>query len=355
MARIDRTVQSDGSTSLLWAAPLVCLLLYGRFLEAGLGPARWDAAAYPLLAFATQIVNLFLLAAVARRLDGESAAWFWAPLIWIGQGALAGPMTAPDGYGHLLAATVIATGLILHDRAGAGGGPMVTVAHWAVFLGGLAATGECAVYPAIALAFSAARPLPMRRAGIRHPWFMMLVSLLVLGSGAGTHSLPGSSALGYLYCAVWPACSEPYGMAAAPGGIAAAAVLVASLGALAQRGEAARTRGPFWFGLAWFAMALTPHLFEAGGVSLRHLAAPSAGIAIAIGQLIAPALECPVLGCRLKASLFLALYLPAGWLNALRVSSIPATQARQPAGWVAREPGITGKALDTGEGFGSQP
>ncbi|MEZ5354378.1 MAG: hypothetical protein R2762_17215 [Bryobacteraceae bacterium] len=369
--------RSGTSASLVYAAPLLCLLLYGRCLGAWfqLDDFAWlglrdligvnqtwttalfapmaqgtvrpiserlffivfralfdlDAFPYHALTMATQLANLILLSSVARRLAPDAPAWFWAPLLWGSHSAIAWPMAWAAAYNQILCSFFFLAGLLLLDRAGRTGRRRDEAAHWILFLLGFGVLELNAIYPVIALAFAAVRPRPFSRSYYRRLWLLPLVSILYVSwnsyyapkptGGPYALALDGRivRTLGrYVHCTIWPACSEAEGgMGVSAGTALFALAVIAILAILAAH----RAKGPIVFGLIWFAAALSPYLLLPDKISLYYLTVPAIGFSIAAASVIGPALECPAATCRLQASLVVAAILPLGCLHALRLSA----------------------------------
>ncbi len=379
---MDRMDNSGTSPSLVYAAPLVCVLLYWRCLDGwfqlddfawlGLrdligvnltwaealfspmaqGTIRpvserlffivfrtlFDLNAFPyhLLPFVTLIANLFMLGAVVRRLDPRGTAWLWATLLWGSQSAIAWPMAWAAAYNQLLCAFIFLAAILLLDRAGRTGRRRDEALHWLVFLLGFGVLEINAVYPAIAIAYCAVHQTPFPAACVRRLWLMLLVSAAY--TAAHTHYAPKPDAgpyalaldgrvlktLGlYLHCSIWPACSEAEGgmRVTWASGLTAALALLLIAGLARHLWTRHPWKSPVVFGLLWLVFAIAPYLLLPAKISLYYLTVPAIGVSIALALLIGPALECPAAACRLKASLLVVAILPLAWLNALRLSA----------------------------------
>jgi hypothetical protein len=112
-----------------------------------------DALPYRIWVFATQFANLWLLAAIARRITGSDLAGLLAPLFWIVNGTLAVIMTWTSAYNQVLWAffTLLSFWFLL--RFVETSARKYELAQWVSFLLGFGALELNVVYPALAAVY----------------------------------------------------------------------------------------------------------------------------------------------------------------------------------------------------------
>ncbi|MBI2679971.1 MAG: hypothetical protein HYX25_03060 [Candidatus Solibacter usitatus] len=118
------------------------------------------ALPYRMLVFATQFVNLVLVAAITRRLTRSDAAGFWAAIFWMVNTSLAQVMSWTSVYNQALCALFILLAFYCLLRAIETGRRSFWIAQWIVFLLGFGALELNVVYPALAAVYTllCARP-----------------------------------------------------------------------------------------------------------------------------------------------------------------------------------------------------
>ena len=241
----------------------------------------FDAFPYRLLVFATQIVNLWLLAAVANRLTRNRLAGLAAASLWGVHHGLASSMTWTSAYNQVLCAFFLLLSFLLFLRFAESGRKRYYAAQWITFALGLGSLETMVVYPVVLLAYAL---LADRR--------------LWLHSAA---MLPGSIAFAWLQLSAAQAASEgvyqtDFGLASLAAGfwhytqralvadelagiaIAMAVAAVALAAFQAWRGVALGV-----FLLAWFAITLGPYLPLPDHRLDYYLVLPSMGIAMLAG------------------------------------------------------------------------
>ena len=113
-----------------------------------------DALPYRILVFATQLANLGLLIAIARRVTGSTLAAALAPLFWTANSALGLPMSWTSAYNQILCATFLLGAFYCLLRWIESGSWRWYAVQWTVFLLGFGALEINVVYPAIAAAYA---------------------------------------------------------------------------------------------------------------------------------------------------------------------------------------------------------
>jgi hypothetical protein len=265
-----------------------------------------NAFPYRLLAFATLIVNLGLLAIVTRRLTGRHWAGFAAACLWGVHHSLATSMAWSSAYNQMLCTFFLLLSLWLFLRFIDSGNWFYYAAQWVTFVAGFGALEAIVVYPGILLAYVV---LQQRR------YWPHVVPLLLAAAG-----------LAWLQLRAAPPPSEglyqpSYGFGLIEGlgvytkwALAAeakawvAVVLAVVLSAFAAwRALQKDCRGIFF--LAWFTGALAPYLPLAAHRSRYYLVIPFLGLAMLGGWAL---LEAWHAGWRFRITgvVCLALFLP---------------------------------------------
>jgi len=241
----------------------------------------FDAFPYRLLVFGTQIVNLWLLAALTNRLTGKRLAGFAAASLWGVHHGLSTSMTWTSAYNQVLCAFFLLLSFLLFLRFAESGRRRYYAAQWITFTLGLGALETMVVYPVVLLAYV----LIAHRRLWRHAAVM----------------LPGSVAFAWMQLSAAPTASEGvyqtnFGLASLAAGfwhytqralvadelagiaIAMVVAAVAFAGYQAWRGV---LLGGFL--LAWFAITLGPYLPLPDHRLDYYLVLPSMGIAMLAG------------------------------------------------------------------------
>ncbi len=250
---------------------------------------RWfglDAFPYRLLVFATQIVNLGLLATLVRRLTGSALAAGFAASLWGLHHALATTMSWSSAYNQALCSTFLLGAILLFARFCETGGMKFYWAQLLFFVLGFGALETTVVYPALALAyallFARKRWLfaaPMFGASLA---FAMFQSSMVRPSEQA-YTLQFN--VGSLFSTAWSYIELAFVAQQTPWLLLATAVplLIATLV------EARKRSYVGLFGWVWFAVTLGPYLPLASHISDYYLFIPAAGLALAAGGVAAQA------------------------------------------------------------------
>ena len=240
-----------------------------------------DAFPYRLLVFGTQIVNLWLLAAVTNRLTRNRLAGFAAASLWGIHHGLSSSMTWTSAYNQVLCAFFFLLSFLLFLRFAESGRKRYYIAQWITFVLGLGSLETMVVYPVVLLAYV----LTADRGRWRHAAAM----------------LPGSIAFAWLQLSAAPTASggvyqTDFGMATLAAGFwhytqrALAADEAAGLAVALALGAVAFAAYQAWRGaalgvflLAWFAITLGPYLPLPDHRLDYYLVLPSMGIAMLAG------------------------------------------------------------------------
>ena len=241
----------------------------------------FDAFPYRLLVFGTQIVNLWLLAALTNRLTGKRLAGFAAASLWGVHHGLSSSMTWTSAYNQVLCAFFLLLSFLLFLRFAESGRKRYYAAQWITFALGLGALETMVVYPAVLLAYV----LIAHRRLWRHAAVM----------------LPGSAAFAWMQLSAAPTASEGvyqtnFGLASLAAGFwhytqrALVADEIASLAIAMVIAAVAFAAYQAWRGvllgvfmLAWFAITLGPYLPLPDHRLDYYLVLPSMGIAMLTG------------------------------------------------------------------------
>ncbi len=251
------------------------LFFYGFYQAFG-----WDAFPYRLMAFGTQIINLWLLAGLVRRLGGSAAAAGGAAALWAIHHGLAVSMSWTSAYNQVLCAFFLLAALHAFIRFAESGRFGWYLLQWGLFLVGFGALETIAVYPALALAYC----LLFRRE--RWAW----AAPMFLGSAAMAYfqlHVAGGRAEGLYQVSLAPldlVDSLLYFVRNALAGHLPNVVgwsLAAAAAAVAVR-EARYGRLLAAFGWCWFGLTLAPYLPLASHRADYYLAIPAAGLAVAV-------------------------------------------------------------------------
>jgi hypothetical protein len=264
-----------------WSERAYFLGLYSLF---GLDPLP-----FRVVAFATQIVNLTLLRAVAARLTGSEAAGFWAALLWISNTALLVVMTWSAAYNQALCAFFLLLAFYFLLRYVETGERRYNVAQWAVFLLGFGALELNVVYPALAAGYTFLRARPYFRRTL--PLFVPAIVYAAVHRLAAAPALADSPAYAMRFDLTtletfWKYLVWARGTDLDPGGTAPEWLWRAGTGMIllalalftvrrARRGETTAL-----FCWLWFAALLAPVLPLTRHLTDYYLTLPAIGIAI---------------------------------------------------------------------------
>jgi hypothetical protein len=294
------------------------LIFYGLF---GL-----NALPFRIAVFATQLANLVLVSAVARRLTKSAAAGFLAPVLWTANSVLAVAMSWTSAYNQILCAFFLLLSFYCLLRHFETGGRGWWLAQWVSFVLGFGALEINVVYPAIAAAYA----LCCARVYFRKTLWLFVPSIVF----AAMHWHFAAKPAGGLYAmhfdaSVFPTFWRYWEWVLGPSRLTQASLLLpgwliggaTALLTLLLLGFAARqiARGErlALFLLLWFAIVLAPVLPLRDHVSDYYLTAPAIGLAILAAWGLAVAWKSGV-GWRVAGVLAVSVYLAA---------SVPAARA----------------------------
>jgi hypothetical protein len=239
----------------------------------------FNAFPYRVLSFGTQIVNLWLFGAIARRITGSLGAAILAACLWALHHGLATAMSWTSAYNQPLSSFFILLSFWLFLRFAENGRISLYLLQWLTFLIGFGALETLVVYPALILAWC----IFFRRD--RWIWAAAMFAgsafLAWIQFTTVTTERPDVYALSidpsdiartfFFYLKIDFAAYRPAWFAAIIAGPLAAATLY----------EATQRRFGALFGWAWFAITLAPFLPLAAHLSMYYLFFPSAGLALA--------------------------------------------------------------------------
>ena len=241
----------------------------------------FDAFPYRLLVFGTQIVNLWLLAALTNRLTGKRLAGFVAASLWGVHHGLSSSMTWTSAYNQVLCAFLLLLSFLLFLRFAESRRKRYYAAQWITFGLGLGALETMVVYPVV-----------------------LLVYVLIANRRLWRHAaamLPGSAAFAWLQLSAAPTASEgvyqtDFGLASLAAGFwhytqrvlvadelvgIAVAMVIAAVAFAAHQAWRGALLGVFM--LSWFAITLGPYLPLPDHRLDYYLVLPSMGIAMLAG------------------------------------------------------------------------
>jgi hypothetical protein len=236
-----------------------------------------NAFPYRLLAFATLVLNLWLVAIVTRRLTGRHWAGFAAACLWGLHHSLATSMAWSSAYNQMLCTFFLLISFWLFLQFISSGNWLYYGAQWVTFLLGFGALEAIVVYPGILLAYVL---LQQRR------YWLPVVPLLLASAGLAWLQLSAAPppteglyqptfGLGLLaglgVYAKWALAAEAKAWVA----VVLAGLL---LGFAAWRAWLKDWRGLFF--IAWFVGAMAPYLPLAAHRSRYYLVIPFLGLAM---------------------------------------------------------------------------
>ena len=241
----------------------------------------FDSFPFRVLVFGTQIVNLWLLAAVTNRLTRNHLAGITAASLWGIHHGLSSSMTWTSAYNQVLCAFFLLLSFLLFLRFAESGRKRYYIAQWITFALGLGSLETMVVYPVVLLAYV----LTADRRRWRHAAAM----------------LPGSIVFAWLQLSAAPTASggvyqTDFGVAGLSAGFGhytqrvlaadegAELALALALGAVAFAAyQAWRGAALGVFLLGWFAITLGPYLPLPDHRLDYYLVLPSIGIAMLAG------------------------------------------------------------------------
>lgn len=238
-----------------------------------------NAFPYRLLAFGTQVVNLWLFAAIARLITRSLGAAVLAACLWAMHHGLATAMSWTSAYNQPLSSFFVLLSFWLFVKFAETGRISLYVLQWFTFLAGFGALETVVVYPALVLAWC----VLFRRD--RWAWAAAMFAgsafLAWIQFATVTTERPAVYAFSISPSAVahtlWFYLRNDFAAYGPAWRIAVVAVPLAA----ATLYEAAHKRFDALFGWAWFAVTLAPFLPLADHLSVYYLFFPSAGLALA--------------------------------------------------------------------------
>ena len=241
-----------------------------------------NAFPFRILAFSTQVVNLWLFGALLRRAGQTRSAAVAAACLWAVHHGTSGTMSWSSSYNQALFSFFLLISLHGFQAFLATGKLRFYALQWITFLSGFLALETIVIYPAIALGYALARShrrwvwaLPMFLGSAAIAWVQLQAT--PPGATGGAYSMSFSplhwaSALGFY-------------LELAFSGIAGPLTAWTLAAALVAFGIWRATRADWMalFGLYWFLVALSPYLPLGGHLSDYYLFLPSAGLALTGG------------------------------------------------------------------------
>lgn len=260
-----------------------------------------DAFPYRLVVFATQALNMALVAALGFRLTGMRLAGFLGALFWGVNAGLGVPLSWTSSYNQVMCAAFLLGATLLWSRYLETGSRRYYWAQMAVFVLGFGALEINIVFPALAAALA----LADNREKVWHtaPMFAISGSYYLLHSWVAVKPKSGPYAM-HLDFSMAGTLRHYWEMAfASPGlkdlsvpgwwmeaGRVAPWVLSAALAVFAVARLMARD-GKVLFPLAWFVVVIGPVLPLRDHISYYYLAVPTAGLSMLGGWAAAKALS----------------------------------------------------------------
>ena len=280
---------------------------------------------FHIVVFLTEFANLWLLAAVARRLTGSAIAGFAAAILWAAGVALAAPLYWISAYNEILCAFCALAAFYCLVRYAQTGERKFLYGQWIAFLAGFGVLELMVVYPALAALYTAlfARryfrgTLPLF---LPSAVFALVHFLFIPAASSPIYQLVFDSTLAetfgrYLAWGVGPsALGELFGDPWDTAGLAATCALGLALAGFSIW----KLRKREWlaaFAIGWFCLFLAPVLPLENHVSVYYLTLPSIGLAILGGWALSAAWQTGR-AARLLAMLLAGIYL-AGSLACVR-------------------------------------
>ena len=244
---------------------------------------------YRMMAFATQMANLVLLALVARRLTGSRAAGFWAPVFWVVNSVLVRAMSWNSAYNQILCAFFLLLAFYYLLRHIETGKTRFLVGEWISFIAGFGALELMVLYPALAFLYALCRA----RGRLVKTLWMFPVSAAY--AALHWYVAPKTPASGYrmefdasVFSSLWTYWQWALGPARIPDANLVIPNWVVQVGtavlSLCLLGFAAwKLRRKEWlagFLLGWFVIVLAPVLPLRDHLSVYYLTIPTIGLAV---------------------------------------------------------------------------
>jgi hypothetical protein len=248
-----------------------------------------DPLPFHICAFLTQAASLLLLGAIVSKLAASRVAAFAAQLLWLVNCGLAPALGWSSIYNQILSAFFLLMAFYLLLLYAETGRRTLWMGQWVAFALGLMALETNVVYPALAAVYALLFARKLLKKTI--PMF----ALSALAVWAHTHFAPPLAAGPYAprvdarvfdtAWTYWIWALGPFRLVSfgwAPGWFAGALTGLITVGAVVLIVWSLRRReyGPL-FGLAWFAIVLTPYLALPDHKMDYYLAVPSIGLAMA--------------------------------------------------------------------------
>lgn len=247
----------------------------------------WNAFPYRIVVFATQIVNLWLLTALLKRLGASLWVGSFAAALWATHIGLAAPMGWTSAYNQVLCAFFILAALLSFVRFADTARLRWYLLQWALFLAGFGALETIAAYPALVLAYCVLFrrdrwlwPLPMFLGSAAMVW----LQLSFAKSGGGEVYRISTAPLELFDTLLYFIGLGIGGSLGLEAGWLMAALSLAAAVWLWSQGESLAL-----FGWAWFVVSLAPYLPLVEHRSDYYLAIPAAGLATAMAASAAAA------------------------------------------------------------------
>ncbi len=248
-----------------------------------------DPLPFHVCAFLTQTASLVLLGAIVGRLAASRAAALAAQLLWLVNCGLAPALGWSSIYNQILSAFCLLLAFYLLLLYAETGRRAFWIGQWVAFALGLGALETNVVYPALAAVYALLfargllkKVIPMFAVSALAAWLHFHFAPAPAG-GAYAPRVDArifDTAWTYWKWALGPLRFVSFGWT--PSGFAAALTALITVGVVALLVCGLRRReyvGPF--GLAWFAIVLTPYLALPDHKMDYYLAVPSIGLAIA--------------------------------------------------------------------------
>jgi hypothetical protein len=241
-----------------------------------------NAFPYRLLAFATQIVNLWLFGALLRRAGLARGAAVAAACLWAAHHGTSGTMSWSSSYNQALFSFFFLISLLGFQKFLESGKFAFYLLQWVTFLAGFLALETIVIYPVVALGYALvfarkrwAWALPMFLGSAAIAWVQLQATPPGSGGGAYHMSVNPLDWLVALRYYVDLAFSGSFGTWAT--WLLAVALIAFSI-CRAWRGNLDAL-----FGCYWFVAVLLPYLPLGSHLSDYYLFLPAAGLALAGG------------------------------------------------------------------------
>jgi hypothetical protein len=248
-----------------------------------------DALPFHICAFVTQAASLLLLGAIVGRLAKSRVAAFAAELLWLVNCGLAPSLAWSSIYNQILCAFFLLLAfylMLLHAETGS---RALWTGQWVAFALSLGALETAVVYPALAAVYA----ILFARKLLTKVLPMFALSALAIWThyrfapppSGGVYAPRLDARLFDTFWTYWTWALGPVRSAAfgwTQSGVATALTVLITAGAAALLVWSLR-RHDFagLFGLAWFAISLSPYLVLPDHKMDYYLAVPSIGLAIA--------------------------------------------------------------------------